>query len=91
MIGGVLHRALDHEVAGLEGDATMSGDRGGCVLDGEANIVPTDDDGIAFARTPRQVADIVYFAPDAAMGGFFPEGITVPAGLEEDFGTLLSL
>jgi len=63
----------------------------GIVMDGEANIVPTDENGIAFARTPRQVADIVYFAQDAAMGGFFPEGITVPAGLEEEFGAFLAL
>lgn len=63
----------------------------GIVLNGEANIVPTDDDGVAFARTPRQVANIVYFAPDAAMGGFYPNGIAIPQGLEADFGALLSL
>ena len=63
----------------------------GIVLNGNANIIPTDDNSVAFARTPRQVANIVYFAPDAAKGGFFPNGITVPAGLEADFATLLAL
>lgn len=59
--------------------------------DGSANIVPTDDDGIAFARTPREVANIVFLAPDATTGGFFPEGLAFPADLVEDLNTLLSL
>ncbi len=59
--------------------------------DGSANIVPTDDDGIAFARTPREVANIVFLAPDATTGGFFPEGLAFPADLVEDLNTLLGL
>ena len=56
-----------------------------------ANIVPTDANGIAFSRTPRQVANIVYLSPDTNPGGFFPEGINIPAGFEDDFNFLLSL
>ena len=47
---------------------------------GGANIVPTDENGITFSRTPRQVANIVFLNGDnaALTGGFFPEGISIP-------------
>lgn len=47
----------------------------GVVVSGNANIVPTDSNGIAFSRTPRQVLNIVYLAVDTAGGGFFPNGL----------------
>jgi len=34
-----------------------------------------DDRALALARTPREVLDIVYGAPGASKGGFFPNGI----------------
>lgn len=45
-------------------------------VDGMANIVPADKNGIAFSRTPRQVLNIVYLNPDNQnhSGGFFPNG-----------------
>jgi hypothetical protein len=42
---------------------------------GNANIVPTDGAGRVFGRTARQVLNIVYFAPNAHAGGFFPNGL----------------
>ncbi len=63
----------------------------GIVLDGAANINPTNENSVAFARTPRQVANIVFFAPDVTMGGFYPEGLAFPEDLMDDLGTLLSL
>lgn len=48
------------------------------VLDeaGKANVVPTDDDGIVYTRTPGQVLNIVYLNPGSVRsGGFFPNGI----------------
>jgi hypothetical protein len=47
----------------------------GVVVGGNANLVPTDNNGITFSRTPRQVLNIVYLAPNAASGGFFPNGL----------------
>ncbi len=40
-----------------------------------SNIIPTDANGIAFARNPRQVLNIVYGAKDAHEGLFFPGGL----------------
>jgi len=45
------------------------------ILDGKANIVPADRNGIAFKRTPRQVLNIVYLKKDATQGGFYPNGM----------------
>lgn len=43
-----------------------------------SNLVPTDANGIAFSRTPRQVANIVLLdtVGTAVKGGFFPNGLT---------------
>jgi hypothetical protein len=50
-------------------------DQGIVNADGTANIVPTDDNGIAFSRDVFQVHNIVYLTPrEADRGGFFPNG-----------------
>lgn len=70
-----------------QGIATDGGATGG-----PANIGVTDSNGIAFSRTPAQVAAIVYLAADAQFhaDSFFPNGINT-AGLDADFEFLLSL
>jgi hypothetical protein len=84
--------AVVEGISALRG-AVGGGKDQGIVLDGKANIIPTDDDGIAFARTPRQVANIVFLDTTnaATSGGFFPDGLSVPDELAADFTYLLSL
>lgn len=52
------------------------------VVDGKANIVASDDNAIAFSRSPREVLDIV-FAGGTDAGLFFPDGVN------GDFSALL--
>lgn len=54
---------------------------------GTANIVLADENSIAYSRTPRQVANIVFLTGDstATKGGFFP------MGLSGDFSAILAL
>ncbi|GAC1607180.1 MAG: ferritin-like domain-containing protein [Pseudarthrobacter sp.] len=41
-----------------------------------ANLVPADENAIAFSRSPGQVLNIAYLTPEAVReGGFFPEGV----------------
>ena len=42
---------------------------------GKGNILPTDENSIAFSRTTREVLNIAYGAKDATKGSFFPEGL----------------
>jgi hypothetical protein len=49
----------------------------GIEVNGRANFVPSDADGIAFSRTPQQVLRIVYLTDQAGVssGGLFPSGM----------------
>jgi hypothetical protein len=48
----------------------------GVTVKGQANIVPTDANGLAFGRTPGRVLNIVYLNPAVTKsGGFFPKGV----------------
>lgn len=46
----------------------------GIEMNGDANIVPTDENGLAFSRSGQQVLNIVYLNPAGGFGGFFPSG-----------------
>lgn len=52
---------------------------------GNANVVPTDDNGIVYTRTPGQVLNIVYLNPGSVQsGGFFPNGINAVVNTSEE-------
>jgi hypothetical protein len=48
----------------------------GITVGQQANIIPLDDNGLAYSRTAGQVLNIVYLNPGVVMqGGFFPNGV----------------
>ena len=63
-------------------------DQGIVDANGNANIVPTDDNSIAFGRTPRNVANIVFGMQGATSGLFFPNGLSGAAG---SYNAILSI
>ncbi|GAA1672182.1 ferritin-like domain-containing protein [Fodinicola feengrottensis] len=53
-----------------------SDDDQGITLKGQANIVPTDSNGVAYSRSAGQVLNVVYLNPKkTTSGGFFPKGV----------------
>ena len=70
---------LTDKISAVRAAASGADDDQGVVVDGVVNIVPTDANSIAFARTPTQVLDVVYLGSAATPGGFFPDGVNLPA------------
>lgn len=60
------------KISDLRAQASGANDDQGIVLNGRANIVPADQNAIAFSRTPAQVLNIVYLGGAASNFGFFP-------------------
>jgi hypothetical protein len=60
--------SLRDKLAGSSADQSI-------VVESQANIVPSDSNGIAFSRSPRQIASIVFGAAGANKGLFFPDGL----------------
>ncbi|WP_309571812.1 ferritin-like domain-containing protein [Deinococcus sp.] len=80
-------------ISNLRDAVDGSDDRDQGIIDGtKSNIIPTDANGIAYSRTPRQVANIVFLdtTGKAGKGGFFPNGISGNA-LTGDYSKILSL
>ena len=60
--------AVKNQLGGVLGDQPI-------VVNGQANLVPTDANSIAFGRTPAQVLGIVYEGGAANNYGFFPNRV----------------
>jgi hypothetical protein len=63
------------KISALRASASGAADDQGVVMNGPANIVPTDHNGLAFSRTNAQVLNIVYLGGASANYGFFPKGL----------------
>jgi hypothetical protein len=67
---------------GLDGDTDLDQ---GLLLDGASNIVPADENAIAFGRSTGQVLNIVYLNPaSVTSGGFFPDGVNGDINASDD-------
>ena len=67
-------------------DNSKAQDQGITGADGMSNIVPLDDNGIAFGRSPDDVLNIVYLNSGAVTrGGFFPAGVNGSLNLSSAF------
>ncbi|MFC4942378.1 ferritin-like domain-containing protein [Pseudonocardia sp. GCM10023141] len=57
-------------------DGKTDDDQGIVDADGNGNIVPTDENGIAYSRSAGSVLNIAYLNPaQVSSGGFFPKGV----------------
>lgn len=63
------------KISALRAAASGAADDQGVVMNGAANIPPTDVNGLAFTRTTTQVLNIVYLGGASGNYGFFPQGL----------------
>ncbi len=69
------YAAQTQQISALRASLSGAADDQGVVVNGTSNIVLSDANAIAFARTTRQVLNIVYGAQNASSGLFFPNGV----------------
>ncbi|MGH6793675.1 MAG: ferritin-like domain-containing protein [Methylocella sp.] len=63
------------KISALRAKLSGANDDQGILLNGRANIVPADQNAIAFSRTTSQVLNIVYGGVNPNFGLFFPSGV----------------
>jgi hypothetical protein len=61
------------KISALRAAASGAADDQGVVVNGKANITPTDVNALAFSRTTAQVLNIVYLGGASGNFGFFPQ------------------
>lgn len=66
--------ALRAKASGTGPGTSLPADDQGILVNGRANLVPTDVNSIVFSRTPAQVLNVVYLGQPGG-GGFFPSGM----------------
>ena len=62
-------------ISSLRGKVGGGKDMGLSDASGRAVIAPADKNGVAYGRSTREVLNIVYLAPGATKGGFYPNGL----------------
>jgi ferritin-like protein len=62
------------QISGLRSSLGGGADAPPAVTTGILNVAPHDTNGFIYARTTREVEDILYLSQTAALGAFFPAG-----------------
>jgi hypothetical protein len=62
-----------HEISAARAKASGADDDQGILLNERARIVPVDNNGVTYSRSPSQVLNIVYLGGAASKFGFFPD------------------
>lgn len=76
LLGNIGGGAASNAISALRARLSGRPDDVGILVPGNNfNFVPTDDQSQVFRRTPRQILNIIYGAPNATSGGFFPNGV----------------
>lgn len=77
--GGDFGIMAANKISALRASLSNSGadDQGVTNPNGGANVVPADDNSIAFSRSVNSVLNIVYGAKNATSGLFFPAGVNL--------------